>query len=392
MRMWSANLNHLAFADDAIIFASTHDYSLGKIMIVLQDYEKQSRQKVNKENSFFYLHQNVAAGISLQVEQCTGMSKGSFPLKYLGCSITHSRKNKEHYTDLFDRVRGKLQAWKGNKLSFGGKKVLFTSVLESIPIYVLSAITPPKCEGGLGFRSMLDISQEMYAKLWWRFRTQNSLWSNFLWNKYCMKQILTLVQCKGGSQSYVHTCHPMRDIGEILTKEGWNFVSLQVALPEIWNGKVPVASLMHSWNPTISMDCMCCSIPVEEITMRKWWSSKSSYRYQVVFQVVPIVTFECLWKRRNTILHGGSFSERKVIWETNDTILKMIKITFKRDIGRKNWSDIITGLEGHDCASRGYPGPRSVAFCIRDYSSSLIMAKGFKIQDTSNLVAEARAI
>lgn len=122
----------------------------------------------------------------------------------------------------------------------------------------------PKQEGGLGFRSMFDVSQTMYAKLWWRFRTQNSLWSNFVWNKYCKKRIPTSVQCKGGSQvwkymlknrgrleqflwwepkggtsnkwydnwtnlgplylrqSDVHTCHPMRDIGEILTEEGWN--------------------------------------------------------------------------------------------------------------------------------------------------------------------------
>ncbi|KAG5595732.1 hypothetical protein H5410_036964, partial [Solanum commersonii] len=36
----------------------------------------------------------------------------------------------------------------------------------------------------------------------------------------------------------------------------------------------------------------------------------------------------CLWKRRNTILHRGSFSERKVIWEINDTILKVIKTRF----------------------------------------------------------------
>ncbi|XP_015161594.1 uncharacterized protein [Solanum tuberosum] len=135
----------------------------------------------------------------------------------------------------------------------------------------------------------------------------------------------------------------------------------------IWNGKVPVASLMHSWNPTISQDCMCCSIPVEETiehlflksevafriwdhysrvagllgpminlkqTLRRWWSSNSSYRIQVVFQVVAIVILWCLWKRRNTILHGGSFSERKVIWEINDIILKAIKTRFKRDIGR----------------------------------------------------------
>ncbi|KAH0720633.1 hypothetical protein KY284_005663 [Solanum tuberosum] len=56
--------------------------------------------------------------------------------------------------------------------------------------------------------------------------------------------------------------------------------------------------------------------------MGRWWSSNSSYIIQVVFQVVLIVILWCLWKRRNNILHGDSFSERKAIWEINDIILK----------------------------------------------------------------------
>lgn len=150
-------------------------------------------------------------------------------MNYLGCPITHARKRKEHYTDLIKRVKDKLQAWKGNMLSFGEKEVLITSVLQSIPIHVLSTIVPPNCvikelhrifvnffwsnkstgrskhwaswekiclpkeEGGLGFRSLYDVSQAKFAKLWWNFRTQNSLWPNFMWNKYCKKQIPTHV-------------------------------------------------------------------------------------------------------------------------------------------------------------------------------------------------------
>lgn len=32
---WSANINHLAFADDTIIFTSSNGYSLEKIMSIL---------------------------------------------------------------------------------------------------------------------------------------------------------------------------------------------------------------------------------------------------------------------------------------------------------------------------------------------------------------------
>lgn len=117
-------------------------------------------------------------------------------------------------------------------LSYGGKEVLLVSVLQSIPIYVLSSITPPMCvikeihrifakfywsneensrnkhwskwinvclpkiEEGLGFRSIFDVSKAMYAKIWWNFITQNTILSNFTWTKYCKKQIPALVQWK----------------------------------------------------------------------------------------------------------------------------------------------------------------------------------------------------
>lgn len=51
---WSAKLNHLAYADDTIIFASVNRYSLKRIMLILQD-----GHKVNKKKRVFYLHQKA---------------------------------------------------------------------------------------------------------------------------------------------------------------------------------------------------------------------------------------------------------------------------------------------------------------------------------------------
>ncbi|XP_075076692.1 putative mitochondrial protein AtMg00310 [Nicotiana tabacum] len=57
----------------------------------------------------------------------------------------------------------------------------------------------PKEEWGLGFRSLYDMSRALFAKLWWRFRTTKSLWPNFMWNKYCKKEIPMVVQFRKGS-------------------------------------------------------------------------------------------------------------------------------------------------------------------------------------------------
>lgn len=55
----SVNINHLAYVNDTIIFSSVHNYCLKKIMSVLRKYENQSGQKINKDKSDFYIHQNI---------------------------------------------------------------------------------------------------------------------------------------------------------------------------------------------------------------------------------------------------------------------------------------------------------------------------------------------
>lgn len=123
-------------------------------------------------------------------------------MKYLGFPITHSRKRKKHYIELIEKVKDKLKSWKGKMLSYGGKEILIRSVLQSTPIYVLYAIVPPICvtkelykiiakffysnkeigrskhwaawnnvcfpkqEGGLGLRSLFEVSLPLSAKLW----------------------------------------------------------------------------------------------------------------------------------------------------------------------------------------------------------------------------------
>ncbi|XP_060211916.1 uncharacterized protein LOC132639487 [Lycium barbarum] len=184
--------------------------SLKRIMKILQEYEAISGQLINKGKSVFYMHDKIAGALS--------------------------QRKKGYYNDLIKKVKNKLQNWKGKLLSFGGKAVLINSVLQSIPIYMLSAVVPtkytinmlhkifarfywstkeegknrhwsswdkiclPKEQGGLGFRSLEDVSKALFAKLWRKFRTSNTLWSAFMWNKYCKKKKPTEVQWKGGSQ------------------------------------------------------------------------------------------------------------------------------------------------------------------------------------------------
>nr|XP_016433987.1 PREDICTED: uncharacterized protein LOC107760452 [Nicotiana tabacum] len=201
MPKWSGHLNHLAYVDDTIILASAHPTSLSKIIGILGRYEQISGQLINKAKSLYYMHANVAHDLCWSVGNITGFARGQFPFTYLGCPIFYTRRRNDYYDDLVKKVKAKLHSWKGKLLSFGGKATLIISVLQSMPVHLLSVLDPPnnilvhlhkifarffwsnkqegrsrhwaswqnlclpKDEGGLGFRSLHDVSKTLFAKL-----------------------------------------------------------------------------------------------------------------------------------------------------------------------------------------------------------------------------------
>lgn len=91
---WSDHINHLAYADDTIIFTSADGISLDLLMNILREYEKQSGQKINTENSLFFVYHKTAQNPISSVEEKTGFIRGKFPMMYLGCPISHAKKEK----------------------------------------------------------------------------------------------------------------------------------------------------------------------------------------------------------------------------------------------------------------------------------------------------------
>lgn len=55
MPKWSPKINHLAYADDTILFYSRESKSVRLVMTILGTYEQMSGQLINK-NKFFFLH------------------------------------------------------------------------------------------------------------------------------------------------------------------------------------------------------------------------------------------------------------------------------------------------------------------------------------------------
>ena len=78
------------------------------------------------------------------MRRMTGYMDKKFPFNYLGCPIYSGKKNLSYFDSMRAKIFNRLNGWQSSKLSDGGKITLIKHVLQSIPIYTLSALNPPK--------------------------------------------------------------------------------------------------------------------------------------------------------------------------------------------------------------------------------------------------------
>ncbi|XP_058750874.1 uncharacterized protein LOC131623896 [Vicia villosa] len=68
---------------------------------------------------------------------------GNFPFKFLGVKVGGNHMNLSMWKDLISMLRKRLAEWRGTNLNIAGRVVLINSVLNAIPIYLLSFYKAP---------------------------------------------------------------------------------------------------------------------------------------------------------------------------------------------------------------------------------------------------------
>jgi hypothetical protein len=68
-----------------------------------------------------------------------------WPFLYLGLPIGGDPRRLVFWEPVVTRLKNKLSGWKSHFLSFGGRLVLFKSILTFLPVYALSFCKAPSC-------------------------------------------------------------------------------------------------------------------------------------------------------------------------------------------------------------------------------------------------------
>ncbi|KAH0769668.1 hypothetical protein KY290_013649 [Solanum tuberosum] len=252
MHPYGPQINHLSFADDTIVFSSGRKATLQAILKTLESYERISGQSINKNKCSYTMAPTTPLISIKRVGKILRMRYEHLPIKYMGCPIYNGRKLLEIFIDLICKITNRIKGWHLKLLSTGGRATLIRHVLLALNVHSLAAVHPPKGtlevieryltrfywsgneedkkyhrvswenlsypynEGGSNFRKLEDTCKAFTAKQWWRFRTTESLWTNFLKAKYCSVDHPTIVQWKPGQS---HSWQAMLKIREEVEQE-----------------------------------------------------------------------------------------------------------------------------------------------------------------------------
>ena len=165
--------------------------------------------KLISPNHFFFFNTNIA--IQRNISRILGFKSDSIPSNYLGVPLTAKPLHKSIWEPVVNKMQDKVRKWTIKSLNLAGRLALTKTVLQSIPVLMLSALLAPKgvlqqfrsiqrdflwgkgekkrkwalvdweniCKpknhGGLGLHNLEVLSRALGAKLWWRWLKEPKL-------------------------------------------------------------------------------------------------------------------------------------------------------------------------------------------------------------------------
>ncbi|KAF5441794.1 hypothetical protein F2P56_036968, partial [Juglans regia] len=173
-------LNHLPFVDDSLIFCTTDVDTNAKLQTLLNQYEVASRQQLNKEKTSIVFSANVDMGKRQTIMNLWSSSQVQQYEKYLGFPPLVGMSRSSAFADIKHRVWLKLQGWKGNMLSQGGREIRLKAIALGIPSYAMSCFKLPSklCTG----------IESMMARYWWGQKNAKKKVHWISWKKMCQSK------------------------------------------------------------------------------------------------------------------------------------------------------------------------------------------------------------
>ena len=232
-------ISHLFFADDSLFFTKADSGNALCLMEIINSYCLASGQSLNLEKSSICFSKSTNLDTATTIAALFGKKISKSPGTYLGIPSTWGKTRTQALAYVRDRIKNKIDGWKGNFLSLARREVLIKAIATAVPTYPMHLFLFPKSicnamsadianfwwgnsddknkthwlawrklcknkdEGGMSFRDFHGFNLSLLAKQCWRIlRNPTALWVRILKVKYFMDCHLFEAK-KGASPSWI---------------------------------------------------------------------------------------------------------------------------------------------------------------------------------------------
>ncbi|KAH0702587.1 hypothetical protein KY285_016865 [Solanum tuberosum] len=163
-------LTHLVFADDLMIFCSGKEQSVRRVMEALDHFTRVTGmiENMDKSNMFIAGTDEQTNALLLSI---TGFTVGTFPIRYLGLSLSSKKWSKLECQQLSAKITHRIKNGYAKMLSYAGRLKIIIAVLFSIHSF-----------WGAVFVLLQSVLKEV-----------DRLCREYLWGNYQDKRSITLV-------------------------------------------------------------------------------------------------------------------------------------------------------------------------------------------------------
>jgi hypothetical protein len=140
-------------------------------------------QSINTAKSSIFFSKNCRPASKSAVNNILHLPPIPVKAKYLGIPLFISRKKKDSFMDLKDRIFAKISGWKAKLLSQAARTTLIKAVANAIPSYIMSTFLLPK--------SFCESINAGLRKFWWGFpQDKRHSLSLLAWDNICQPKAL----------------------------------------------------------------------------------------------------------------------------------------------------------------------------------------------------------
>eukprot|EP00253_Pinus_taeda_P019258 PITA_19258 len=169
-------LTHQQFVNDTMLQGIPTVKEALTYKQILKDFTKASGLEFNLSKSkIFFLNTHIA--IQRNISRILGFQRDSLPSKYMGVPLTAKPLHKSIWESVISKLYDNTKKWTIRSLNLAGRLVLTKFVLQSIPIFMLSAILAPK--------SILDQMRNIQRDFIWGKGEDKKKWVLVAWDKIC---------------------------------------------------------------------------------------------------------------------------------------------------------------------------------------------------------------